>query len=450
MTTGTRSRDRHALDTTFGTRRLWWQPRYFYGWVIVGVALLTGFFSGPGQSYAISEFIPNYMATLHLSRTLVSVLFSVATLAAGLLAVPAGRWVDRAGARLTLTLAAALLAVACGINSLVSSAALLLIAFFLVRLLGMGVMTIVPSTLVPQWFWRQRGRALSIAALGGVVGVALIPTINTWLIGSVGWQNTWRLWGAGLLLVFVPIGWILIRDRPEPLGLLPDGALHPAAADAAKPRPAAPELSWTLGEAARTTVFWLLLSCLFISSVINTGLIFQVYSVLGQRGVGIDATAHLLSVFAAMGVVGTLAAGYFADRAPVHRVWASAFFLAFVELALLLNVNSVLSAAGFMMVWGLSQSIGAMSSNVIWPQYFGRQHLGSIRGAVLAVGVFGSATGPTLFGWADAAFAGYTGLLRALLLLPLAAGGIMLVCRRPKKPVPALLNSPSPPSSLRH
>jgi len=65
---------------------------------------------------------------------------------------------------------------------------------------------------------------------------------------------------------------------------------------------------------------------------------------------------------------------------------------------LILGVNNALTAVIFILFYGLGVAIQSLSTNVIWPNYFGRKHLGSIRGAATVFMVIGSALGPLPFG----------------------------------------------------
>jgi MFS family permease len=156
-------------------RKLIHRTPFFYGWIIVCVSALSMFFSGPGQTYSNSVFIDAYIHDLGLSRTAVSGLYSGATLGAGLLLFVVGKLIDRFGHRAMSVAIAVLFALVCFGNSFVLGPVTLFIGFFLIRLLGQGSMSLVPSTLVPQWFVRRRGRAVSIMALGGLLGAASFP-----------------------------------------------------------------------------------------------------------------------------------------------------------------------------------------------------------------------------------------------------------------------------------
>jgi MFS family permease len=105
---------------------------------------------------------------------MVSGMYSMGTLAAGLLMVFVGGLFDRYGHRRITAVIALLLGIACLWMSMVNSVVMLLAGFFLVRLLGQGSMSLSGNTLVPQWFVAKRGRALSLVSLGGAVSSALL------------------------------------------------------------------------------------------------------------------------------------------------------------------------------------------------------------------------------------------------------------------------------------
>lgn len=141
---------------------------FYYGWLIVFMGALGLFFSGPGQTYFISVFIDQYIQDFGWSRSLVSSTYSIATICAGLLLFLIGRSIDHFGYRTVSVITASLLAFACFWNGFMVNTIMLFIGIFLLRLLGQGSMALVHNSLVPQWFIKQRGRALSFLAIGGV------------------------------------------------------------------------------------------------------------------------------------------------------------------------------------------------------------------------------------------------------------------------------------------
>lgn len=251
--------------------------RSYYGWFIVIIAGLGVFFSGPGQTYSNSAFIDAYILEFGWSRSQVSGIYSAATLAAGLIMIFVGRFIDRFGQRIMMVTIGTLFAIACFWNSTVSSIWMLALGFFLIRLLGQGSMTLIPNTLVAQWFIKKRGLAFSIMTLGSFISAMVFPIINTWMINTWDWRFAWQFWGVILLLVFVPIALFGVRNKPEDMGLEPDG-LGTQNTEKFKPligtsvvKEAAED--WTLGEAKKTKAFWAILVYVGIPAHLVTPLI---------------------------------------------------------------------------------------------------------------------------------------------------------------------------------
>ncbi|GAE94321.1 bll3089 protein [Gracilibacillus boraciitolerans JCM 21714] len=111
--------------------------------------------SGPGQTYSVSIFIDVYVDEFGWSRSMISTIYSSATLASGILLIFMGRLIDRVGQRWMAVVAGTMLAVACFFNSFVSLPFMLLIGFFLIRLFGQGLMELIPNTMIPQWFVKK-------------------------------------------------------------------------------------------------------------------------------------------------------------------------------------------------------------------------------------------------------------------------------------------------------
>jgi MFS family permease len=383
---------------------------FYYGWLIVGVSALGVFFSGPGQTYSNSVFIESYMQSLNMDRTSISSIYSLATLIAGFSLFGIGRLVDSYGRRTMLTLVALFLGAACMFNSLIQGPVMLFIGFFLIRLFGQGSMTMIPNTLVSQWFIKYRGRALSFASLGGLLGAAGFPLLTNSLIDAVGWQATWRILGLALLLIFVPIAFCFVRNRPEDVGLLPDGVVseQSGGSNGVKLRM---EHSWTLSEAIRTRSFWLLMICASIPAMLYTGTTFQLFSILGERQIDRTMTAFVLSFIPLVSFGCSLLSGFIVERVRVHRMIALTFLLNIGAPAVLLLADSKAAVWVFAISWGVAQGLMNIPMGVVWANYFGRQHLGSIQSVTTMATVIGSAFGPIPYGWAYDQFGNYQFIL---------------------------------------
>ncbi|MBA4495079.1 MFS transporter [Paenactinomyces guangxiensis] len=405
------------------------KPSIFYGWYIVFIAGLGIFFSGPGQTYSISAFIESYIHHFGWSRSLVSGIYSSATLTAGILLLVVGRLIDQYGQRLMMVIVGILFSLACLWNSLVTQPWMLFVGFFLIRLLGQGSMTLIPSTLVPQWFIRQRGRAMSLMAIGGFLGSALVPPINGYLIHRLGWQYSWIVWGMLLLVIFVPLAGFFVRNRPEDMGLQPDNGLLKHQDNSTDS--SFTERSWTLKEAIKTKAFWLILYCVGVPALVNTAIVFHLPSILKGNGLDMNLATIILSIMAMVGFPMTFVSGYAVDLFKVNRVLAIAYMAQLTVLTFFLSVESSHWIVLIALIWGIQNGVEQITLNVIWPNYFGRAYLGSIRGVAMMTTVVSSAFGPVLYGVAYDYFYGYKEVILATMLLPAIAILSSLALKKP-------------------
>jgi MFS family permease len=438
---------------------------FYYGWVMVFMGAMGLFFSGPGQTFTISVFIDHYIEDFNMSRSTVSGIYSVATLAAGLFLFLMGRFIDRYGQRKMTVVVGFGLVLACFWNSFLIGPVMMFIGFFLIRLFGQGSMPLIPGTLVPQWFVKKRGRALSIMSVGIFLSSASMPPLNAWLIAQWGWPVAWRFWAFILLFLYIPLAYFLIRNKPEDVGLLPDnerpqeiekyestGASKEPLIETAvnnevkeqvtneQVKSLAPvglvplhEQDWTLSEAMRTRAFWLILFCAGIPAMVNTGLIFHLVSILGENGLSPGVAALVLSMMAIFSFPVNLIAGIIVERVKVHYLLAFAFVGQLVVMLLLLWTDNMQTAILFGVIRGITGGFEAISLSIVWPNYFGRKALGSIKGVSSTTMVIASAFGPLPFGLAYDKFAGYTEIILIMMLFPLLGILAALSSPAPKK-----------------
>jgi MFS family permease len=141
---------------------------------VAGGFLLT-FFSSFGQTFFISLSAGEIRAEYDLSHGGFGTLYMLATLASAATLPQLGKIVDRISVASTVLLAAPVLAVACILMAWSRSLMLLLLAVYLLRLFGQGMFTHIAMTAMGRWFAAQRGRAISLTAIGVNLGEAVFP-----------------------------------------------------------------------------------------------------------------------------------------------------------------------------------------------------------------------------------------------------------------------------------
>ncbi|MFN3651560.1 MAG: MFS transporter [Armatimonadota bacterium] len=388
----------------------------YYGWVILIAATVGMVMTIPGQTVGVSAFVDSIIADLGMPRSQVSLLYSVGTLA-GSLAMPwVGRWVDLRGPRLAVGVIAAGLTLACLGMSRISGPLTLLLGFTALRGFGQGALGLVSLHVVNLWFVRKRGLAVGLTGIGFAVAGALFPNAAQSLIAEHGWRTSYVVLGILVAATILPLGTALFRERPESFGLLPDGGSADPKAEAA---PA--EEEWTLPEARRTAMFWLLIVGSLLPAALVTGLTFHHFSIMQRNGLDQGAAATVFVPLAVVSALSNLLSGIVLDRVQPRYVLAAGQALLAVSLLVAPRVEGLGSAYLYGTVLGVTQGMQGAVGGTAWAHYFGRTHYGAIRGFAFSIMVGSSAFGPLPFAWGLETFGSYAPVLTASALLPVAA-----------------------------
>ena len=239
------------------------QPRLYYGWYVVFAAATVTFVEMAGFNTTFSVFVKPMTEEFGWTRTQFSIGVSIGSLLAGILVLGLGRLIDLRGPKYVILGGVATLVVCLTLLSQVSALWQLWALFAVSRALSSATLDLSSTVLVANWFIQQRGRAMGLASLGRRAAIALLPLIGQAIIVAFGWRAGW-VGVAGIVAVvgILPTA-LLVRRRPEDMGLRPDGAApaNPAPAESAsgQPRVLRQDVSWTLQEALRTPAFWLLM-----------------------------------------------------------------------------------------------------------------------------------------------------------------------------------------------
>ncbi|NCA99056.1 MAG: MFS transporter [Clostridia bacterium] len=397
--------DHHPLEAYLSTpthsgliSRLARSNRFYYGWIILVLSSLSYFFSAPGQTYFTSTFIDIYIQEFGWTRSTISGIYSLATMTSGLLLFWVGRQIDRFGQKAVSLVVAALLGLTCIWLSLVNGLPMLFLGFLASRYLGQGSMTLLPATLLPNWFAHRRPLAFSLMSVGGVIGSSFLPPLNRYLIDTIGWRMVWRLWAIAFGVVFIPLVAIFMRNHPREVGLTTAGEYRQKSSSDAVPAKFQDVPSWTLKEAIRTRAYWGMLYSQLLLPLIVTGLTFHFISIMKIRSISPDQAAYLISLLAVVSFPTTLFAGWILSKVQIHHTAMAISLFMGLALTVLLLTDGLPGALVFTILLGSAMGLQTVWGGLVWPNYFGTRYLGSIRSLAMSATVLGSAFGPIPLG----------------------------------------------------
>lgn len=378
---------------------------FFYGWGVLAFGTLGMLMSSPGQTVGVSVFTDFLIDELALSRTLLSLAYLVGTIASAVTLSQAGRLYDYFGGRLVATVAALSLGVVLigltftpaltgAFGGPVLAFLVISFGFFLLRFSGQGMLTLASRNMVMEWFDERRGLANAVMGVSISFGFSYAPRVFDDIIQLQGWQGAWRLIG-GAVLLFGVIAFLFYRDTPEAHGLLPDGPLRGRSkkthAEAHEGRP------FTLPEARRTYTFWVFACSLLISGFVITAYTFHIVSIFGDAGMSRERAVGVFLPAALVAVAFEFIGSYLSDYIKLKYLAMLQLFGLLILTTSIALLSPGIAVVGAIVGQGIMQGMFGILSNVSWPRFFGRPHLGAISGFATALTVAGTAIGPYVF-----------------------------------------------------
>lgn len=390
--------------------------------------------SSPGQSYAVAIFIEHIISDLQISRGLLSTLYTGATLLASFALPMVGRQIDRYGARIMVSIIVVLFGVACVFMGQVQNALMLALGFISIRFLGQGSLVLVSTYVINQWWIQRRGLAMGITGmLMSILGIGAFPILINAMIPAFGWRTTYMLLGIGIVLLMLPIGLLFFRNRPEAYGLIPD-AMPSASSTNDTADAHFEENNWTLAEAMRTSIFWIVSAGVATISMLATGLFFHMVSIFADNGLSVDVAAAAFVPIALTTAIMTFLSGILVDRIPARVLLATALIIQSISLLLASNLQGQALILLYGILLGTTSGLVRTVNSVAWATYFGRLHLGSITGVTTTILIAGSALGPMPFGMIHDIAGNYKPMLYGSAALPLLLAIACVFIRKPVRP----------------
>ncbi|MEJ2447162.1 MAG: MFS transporter [Anaerolineales bacterium] len=377
-----------------GKRLADWLP-FYYGWLMVPIAVIAQGITGVGQTYGISVFNPSLQQSLGISLSALSGAYTIGTLAAALPQSYIGSLMDRFGIRKTTLGIVLLLGAACLLFARVNSLITLLLGFFSLRLLGQGALSLMAGNIPALWFREKLGTVTGIVSSGFSASMAVLPPFFLYLINRLGWRSAYSTLGVLVWLVSLPL-MILLRDGPAAVGQHLDGKTEKEEAEANFLEK--DENAWTAPQARKTAAYWIMVSNAALWALVITAVFFNLLSILDSQGISPAVAAATYTTYAAASLITQLTMGPVADRGSLRVLMVLCMTFLAAGIAVLTLASSPWIAHSYAVLIGISTGLMSLLGGTLFARYYGRTSLGQLRGGMLTAQVAGSSLGPLITG----------------------------------------------------
>lgn len=373
------------------------EDKIFYGWWIVLVSAV-GMFMGYGAiiSFTFGVFSNPVAQEFGWTRTQVSLAYSLSLLVYCVATPVLGRHIDRIGAR-KIILPSILVFGLCLISFQILAGNLwhFYAIYILMGLAGGGNSLVPYAGVISHWFDKRRGLALGLAAIGVGLSTFVMPSLAHALIAAAGWRGAYTILGLMVIAVTIPVVGFFLVEKPQLMGLLPDGAaapLHQVQTDREHPQ------GMTSLEALRTGTFWLLFVSFLLIGISVVGCLIHLVPMLTDRGISARTAAFATSVLGGAVILGRILSGYLLDRLFAAYV-ATVFFLGAAGGILVLWIGSG-GPWVFVAAFLIGMGMGAENDIIAYvvSRYFGLRAYSEIYGYVLISFAMGGIIGPFMMG----------------------------------------------------
>ena len=372
--------------------------RIFFGWYMVAASVVTNTIFSAAYFQGFGILILPIERTFGWDRWVISAAMSLRQLESGIVSPAVGFLLDRFSARRLIFCSAVISGVGFIGLSFTNGIAAFFLCFVIISLGASGVSHAVTwPVIISRWFRRNRGLATGLAVTGPIFGSPIV-VLNTQIEEAYGWRIV--LLGYGILiLIGVTLLSMLVRDRPEPYGLRPDGD-PPEESDSIEhstvPSRRRTDAGLTMHAVLRTKEFWLFTGYLSGTFAVNSAVQLHMIPYF-QQDIGFTATwaAVVMSMVFIISGIGRIGGGYLLDRMDYRIVLAVVAAMMGIGLLYLqlVAVKTIWATLPFALMFGVSFGCLVPMRGAVGSIMFGTRTIGGVlgllQGGPIAAGVIG-------------------------------------------------------------
>ena len=352
-----------------------------YGFLIV-------FFASYGQTFFISLFNTEIRFYYGLSDGEFGLVYAISTLFSSFILISFAKLIDHIDLRVySLIVTGGLLLASIGMVLQLNNIFYLFIIIFMLRFFGQGAMSHAGETSMARYFGNNRGKALSIATLGGMAGVMFLPYIVLNYFDNIEMKQLW-LYVSISIVVFIPFIFLALSDQKVRHNKFNENLINDPL-----------NLKLRTRDIIKDKKFYIYLPLSIASPFISTGLMFHQIYIFDQKGWSLEMLGNGYILLGFFSIIGLLIGGPFIDKFHTKKTAITALGPLFLSVIILLFFDSVFSLIIYMSLYGLNMGISTPFIGSLWAEIYGVKSLGTVKALLHAGSVFASALSPLVFGY---------------------------------------------------
>ena len=354
--------------------------------LLYGFSIL--FFASYGQTFFISLFNTEIRLFYSLSDGEFGLVYAIATLSSSFILISFAKLIDHLDLRLySLIITFGFLLACLGMVFLVNNILYLFLIIFMLRFFGQGAMDHAGGTTMARYFGNDKGKALSAATLGGMIGVMFLPYFALNFFKDKEFNQLW-LYAALSIIIFIPFIFFILsnhKNRHEKFKTeLKDNQLNK---------------KLRTRDVLKDKKFYIYLPLSISASFIGTGLMFHQIFIIDQKGWSLQMLGNGYVFLGIFSIIGLLLGGPLVDKFDTKKTAITCLVPLLILLIVLISFEGEFFLIIYMSLHGLTLGIGRPFIGSLWAEIYGVESLGTVKALLHAAAVFASALSPLVFGY---------------------------------------------------
>ena len=351
--------------------------------------IIFTFFSSFGQSFFLGLFNPSIRDELNITHGQFGTIYAGATICSSLVLVWFGKKIDEMRIFNYSLIVIGFLFFSSLFFSFINSIYFLVVAIFLMRFSGQGLMSHTSSTTISRYFNRRRGKALSGIWFGLSFAEFFLPILIIFLLSIFSWRIIWQFISIIIIIILPIVVFYTVKNLD----------IESREKNIFDNKNKFKDIrNWRRSEVLKDFKFYIISLNMLAMPWIVTGVFIYQSFITESKLWGSYIIPQSFMIYSATSIFTLIASGFLVDKFTSRKLIPLMNLPLLFGLIVLYFLDQSYSAYLFFGLMGVSNGLANVLGSSTWAEIYGVRYLGSIKALTTAFMVFSTAFGTALFG----------------------------------------------------